>query len=1234
MKCPNCSFDNPPESKFCENCGNALERACPNCNKPVAANAKFCRNCGFDLTAPPSPVVRGRDEVGATRLTDLQQTAPNALQEKMRTASAQIAGERKLVTVLFTDIVGSTALAEKLDPEEWGEIVSGAHKRVSAAVYRYEGTIAQLLGDGVLAFFGAPITHEDDPERAVNAALEIQNAIQEYARELSTKRRIENFQMRVGLNTGLVVVGNIGSDLHVEYLAVGDTVNLASRMQSAAEPGTILISANTARAVKHAFDLESRGTIEVKGKSEPIAVSRVIARKMVVESARGIAGLDSPLVGRDAQAQLLHAKIDAVRQGRGHIVAVMGEAGLGKSRLMAEVRKLEIGNWKLDIGGLKLEDGHAPTSNLQAPTSNLQWLEGRSLSYETNTPYAPFIDLFTRWFELHTDGSDEHKYEHIRTRLASMERAVEVAPFIGAMLGLNVSGEDAERVKYLDPPQLRERIFLAVHTFFESLAKQEPIVIVFEDLHWADPTSLGLIEQLMALTLRTRLLMIALFRPQRQEPSWRFHETAARDYAHAYTAITLEPLNETESRTLVANLLHIEDLPEKVRALILKKAEGNPFFVEEVIRSLLDAKLVVRDNSHWRATREIENIAIPDTLAGVISARLDRLDADSKRAAQTAAVIGREFPYPILEDTFGDPHPALDTAVVNLQRRELIREKSRARQVIYLFKHALTQETAYATILLSRRRELHTRVAECLEKNEPDRVNDIARHFLEAQELARALPYLVAAGARAAREYSTPEALGYFSRAVEIAHAQKDVLHARRAYEGLGNALLLIGDVPRVLQNFQAMLEFAQAHSNAAMQVSALNKLAMTEMIMGDFPTVETHLRESEKIARAANDRAGLAEMFTVRCGICTGTGDFDGAIKYLGESVEVGRELNVKEQMAFGTTHTANTLMYITKFDEAWQKAQEAMRICEEIGDRLHQAELLAGVYAFINIRNGELDTARAFGEQGIAIAARIGSALALAEGNYMLGTIARLRGEYENATQHFEQSSAAGKMSYPGMDTLGLGALGTTLLEISPTFADKALDLHSQVLRGMDNAFIASFSATAWADIGFCALMIGNLERADELFQKGLNYPTTMGLLVRTNFLLGAGYVTLARQQFDEAAKFVSTAREYAEMRAMKHLYPDLALADARVRAARGDTVRALEEFARAEESALPMKLRPVIWQARAGASQALRALGRMEEADAQRDAARAMIDEMASLFREDGLRGMFLENVLSKT
>ena len=282
----------------------------------------------------------------------------------------------------------------------------------------------------------------------------------------------------------------------------------------------------------------------------------------------------------------------------------------------------------------------------------------------------------------------------------------------------------------MSPMALRGRIFYSVGTLVGALAGAKPLVLVFEDLHWTDPASLDLIEQLLPLTDKAPLMLLAIFRPQTQDPSWRFHEMGRRDYARRYTSVTLQPLDEDNSRQLVANLLEIEDLPEKVRALILSKAEGNPFYVEEVIRSLLDAKLVIRENSHWRATREIETIAVPDTLAGVITARLDRLNDESKYVAQTAAVIGREFEYVVLEDVFEAPQ-SVDGAI-NLQRKELVREKSSLPSRVYLFKHVLTQETAYGSVLLSRRRELHGRVAECLEQLAPERVNGIGRHFLEA----------------------------------------------------------------------------------------------------------------------------------------------------------------------------------------------------------------------------------------------------------------------------------------------------------------------------------------------------------------------------------------------------------------------------------------------------------------------------------------------------------------------
>jgi len=1183
---------------------------------------------GAPAAARPAPVTRS-DSLDAIR-----QATPQTLAGKILAERERPEGERKIVTALFTDIVGSTTLAEQMDPEYWREIVSGAHRCVSAAVYRYEGTIAQLLGDGVLAFFGAPLAHEDDPERAVRAALDILAAIQDYAAEVRPKYQISAFQMRVGMNTGLVVVGHIGSDLHMEYLAVGDTVNLAARMQSAAEPDTVLISENTQRLVAKLFEFEDRGKISVKGKAEPVQVYRVLGERQDAVRARGIEGLYSPLVGRERELGVLQARVDELGQGRGQTVSVIGEAGLGKSRLVAELHQSLMAHGLL-AGALQAEGD-----------TRIAWYEGRCLSYQAATPYALFQDLLAGLLGLRGEAAEADKYTKVRAQVATIfpGREAEIAPFVATLLRITPTGEDYERVRYLEPPQLRQRISQATLDLMEGLAAKQPLVLVLEDIHWIDPSSLDQLEQVMGVCDRARLLILALFRPRRQEPSWRFHEIAGQDYSQCYTSLTLAPLDESQSRALVGNLLHIEDLPEKVRALILKKAEGNPFFVEEVIRSLLDSKLVVRENSHWRATREIEDIAVPDTLAGVITARLDRLGDDSKRVVQTASVIGREFQQDILSQVSEAPR-AVDGALGDLQRRELILEKSPLPERAFLFKHALTHETAYASLLLSKRHELHQRVAECLERTDKERVDDIARHFWEAGDKLRALPYLVEAGARALRAYAIAEAIYYYTQALQIIQAGEGTdpsalpavagqALARRVYEGLGRARMLSSDLPGAVENYHAMLQVARGRDDVPMQVSALNKLSDCLAYLGQFEEVEKNLLEAERLAREYQDRLGLVELYTLRCGMCTFSGDFEGAVKYLGESVEIGRELNVKEQMAFGLTHTANTLTFMTRFDEAWQTAQEAYQVAQEVGDLQHLAEVLAFSIAAYHLRNGDLDAARRAAEDGTNLGDRVGLAYPTCIGDWMLGSLAHIRGEYERAIAHYQKSLRAARAS--GMvffEVMPLGSLGTVYLDISDAFRPKVNEYHLQTLKLMEHPMGAAAGGAAWVELGFCVLANGDLDHAEEFFQKGLTVPTTQWLLNRPRFLIGLAFVHLIRGRTDEAAGLVDQARAFVEERAMKFLYPVVAFADAQVSEARGKSERALEQFGRAEELAAAMRMRPLAWQAQAGAARVMSTLGRAAEAEAKRRQAHAVIDEISGLFEDEKLGEMFAESALGK-
>ncbi|MFQ5796113.1 MAG: AAA family ATPase, partial [Candidatus Bipolaricaulia bacterium] len=1008
--------------------------------------AQFCIQCGHRLAEPQADAAQDR----------LQQYIPKELLAKLESArtSGGMQGERRVVTMLFCDVQGSTVAADQLDPEEWAEIMNDAFEYLIAPVYRYEGILARLMGDAILAFFGAPIAHEDDPQRAVLAGLDIVQGIHPYREQVKRQWDLD-FNVRVGINTGLVVVGEVGTDLRVEYTAMGDAVNLAARMEQTAEPGTVQITEDTHKLIAPLFEFEDLGGIEVKGKDEPVQTYRVLRPKAEPGRLRGIEGLEAPLVGRDQELNRLRDAITALRQGRGQIVSVIGEAGLGKSRLIAELRQALFA---------EVESGEGAGI---ATETTIGWYEGRSLSYESSTPYAPFVDLLSHYFGLQAEQTDAEKYDNVRTKIAELlsDRVPEIAPFIATLLGIQLTGEDLERVRYLEPPQLRDRVFRAMHDFVQQLAAVRPLVLVFEDLHWSDPTSLDLLEQLMPLTDREMLMIAALFRPQRQEPSWRFHEIATRDYTHRYTSIVLEPLDEGNSRTLVANLLHVEDLPEQVRTLILTKAEGNPFFVEEVIRSLLDAKLVVRENSHWRATREIENIAVPDTLAGVITARLDRLDEASKRVAQTASVIGRQFEFNTLTDVHETPQ-VLDEALTDLQRRELIREKSRIPQQVYMFKHALTQETAYASLLLSKRRELHRRVAECLEQTDPERVTDIARHFFEAREHARALPCLVEAGDRAARAYSTPEAIELYMRALEIVQTVKDLPLARRAFEGLGGALAFANDVPQAVETYQKMLEFAKAHDDIPMEVSALNKLAfVVGLRLGQFPEAVKHLDDAERLAREHHDIGGLAELHMIQCNFCTATADFEGAVDHLSEAARIGRELDLEEPKLYGLTHIANTQTFMTRFEDAWQTANEARQFAEEVGNRQYLSELLTFSIPSYHLRNGDLDAVYHEAEEGMNMATQIGSAASEASGAYFLGKIAWLQGEYERAIAYQQRALQVARMAgIPWYEAMILCALGTAYLDISPELVDQTAEFHAQALQVMEQPGGIISGATAW--------------------------------------------------------------------------------------------------------------------------------------------------------------------------
>lgn len=640
MKCWNCGSENPQGAKFCSNCGQAQQRACPNCNTANPGGAKFCFNCGYNLqaagapapvpAAPPAPAPTRGATIG-TRDALVEKLMPKEVAAKLDAArtSKAVEGERRIVTILFCDVKGSTAMAEQLDPEEWAEIMNSAFEYLIKPVHDYEGTVARLMGDAILAFFGAPLAHEDDPQRAILAGLEIIEGIETY-RDKIQKQYGMDFAVRVGLNTGLVVVGNIGSDYKFEYTAMGDAINLAARMQTSADPNTLFITENTHRLVPALFDFEDKGLMEIKGKAEPVHVYRVLeARKGAIKT-RGIAGLSSPMVGRRRESATLQQIADDVKMGHGSSVAVIGEAGLGKSRLIAEWRKSAL-----------LDTGEKP----------LRWVEGRCLSYGSSMAHHLSADVLRGLVGAPAGATEEETHAALKVAMESLfvDDIKEVYPFLGHLLGVKLEEDMAARVKYLDGPALQAKYVAAYKRFLTKCAETSPLIIVCEDIHWADPSSVELLSQVNPIVAEAPVVFAFITRPDKDVPGWKL-VTQAREIAGAgMTELHLAPLSERDSQELVTNLLEIESLPENVRALILAKAEGNPFFVEEVIRMLIDRGNLARQDGNWVVAKPINTIDIPDTLQGVLIARIDRLPDDAKRVLQIASVIGRKFQVKVLE---------------------------------------------------------------------------------------------------------------------------------------------------------------------------------------------------------------------------------------------------------------------------------------------------------------------------------------------------------------------------------------------------------------------------------------------------------------------------------------------------------------------------------------------------------------------------------------------------------
>src|SRR5215467_1345003 len=791
MICPRCQHENSPDSIFCDECGNRLETACPQCGEPNRRSAKFCKNCGQainqTLTTAPAP--------GPAPGTYV----PRPLAEKVLATRRSLEGERKQVTVLFADIRGSTSLLEGLDPEKAQKIIDPVVRVMMDAVHRYAGTVNQVLGDGIMALFGAPLAHEDHALRACYAALAMQEEIRRHREKLG-QSKAAGLQIGIGMNSGEVVVRSIDNDLNIEYSALGHTTHLAARMEEMAAPGSILITGPTLREVEGFVQVKEFGPVQVKGISRPVntyELSGVTSARTRVQAA-GARGL-TPLVGRKTEIEIFNKLVEQTGSGRGQILAMVGEPGMGKSRLVHEFTRHQ-----LPPGWLVLE--------------------GTSVSYGKATPYFPLIEMLRHYFQIADGEGIEGIQDRVVMHILELNPLLkDVIPPILSLLGalgaevhppaplmqFKEVVDAAERYLGMDPQQRRRYTFDALKRVLIRESQRRPLLIVFEDLHWIDSETQTFLDSFVESLPMARIVLVVDYRPEYS------HSWGDKSY---YTQIRVDPLQPASAEELLQYLLGSNKDLAPLKELLMHRTEGNPFFAEESVRSLVETGVLVGEKGAYRPGLRIDEIRIPNTIQNVLADRIDRLPLEEKRLLQTAAVIGVIVPFSLLQAVAGIEDEDLRRHLAHLQTAEFLYETNLFPELEYSFKHAITSEVAYGELIRARRVTLHSQILKAMEKRAGDNLQDyletLAHHAFCGEIWDKAVSYSREAGSKAMGRFACREAVTFFDRALSslerIPTSRQIVQQTIDLRLDLRNALFPLEEFERLLENLRTAESLAE----------------------------------------------------------------------------------------------------------------------------------------------------------------------------------------------------------------------------------------------------------------------------------------------------------------------------------------------------------------------------------------------------------------------------------------
>jgi class 3 adenylate cyclase/tetratricopeptide (TPR) repeat protein len=933
MKCSRCQHENESGAKFCEECATPLALACARCGRQLSLAAKFCPECAHPtgLSAPPPPPRFGSPE----------SYTPGHLAERILTSKAALEGERKQVTVLFADLKGSFELLADRDPEEARALLDPVLGRMMEAVHRYEGTVNQVMGDGIMALFGAPLAHEDHAVRACYAALRMQEAVKRYAAEAFRSHGV-NVQIRVGLNSGEVVVRAIASDLRMDYTAVGHTTHLSARMEQLASPGCILITPETLRLAEGFVEVKPLGPAAVKGLSKPVEVYELLGAGLArtrfqAATARGL----TRFVGRRGEIEQLWRALDNAVKGHGQTVAVIGEPGVGKSRLYYEFSR-----------------SHR--------THGCLLLESSAVSYGKAIPYLPVTELLKTYFQIETRDDPRKVQEKVTGKLLALDRSLEAA--LAALLALlDVPVQNAEW-QALDPAQRRHRILEAVKRLLLRESEVQPLLLVFEDLHWIDTETQACLDGLVESIPAARILILVNYRPEYQ------HGWGSKTYC---TQLRIDPLPPEGAEGLLEALLGSDTSLLPLKQLLIERTEGNPFFLEESVRTFAETRVLEGTPGAFRLLRPLESIRMPATVQAMLAARIDRLSPGDKQLLEAAAVIGKDVPLALLEGVVERPEAELQQAFAHLQATEFLREGRLFPELEYTFNHALTHEVAYASLLQERRRALHLKVLTTLERRPTDgpteEIERLARHALGGESWDKAARYLRQTGLRATTRSAYRAAAGWFEEALRVlARLPESPDTLARAIDlrlDLRVALIPLGQYHRVLD----LMREAEALATRLGDLPRLGRVladmcARLRNVVGEHAQAIDAGRRALAIAAQCDDRAleGEAQYRTGQAYFALG--DYSRAIDLLSRSAETAESRLPLFAATWSHAWLALTLSNLGNFVDATSHANEAFTIAERADHPFSIAEALTALGA-VSVAQGNLDLAIDVLGRGVAL-------------------------------------------------------------------------------------------------------------------------------------------------------------------------------------------------------------------------------------------------------------------------